>query len=233
MKTKIVYVVVSDETDIFLEQALLSIFSLRRHHPDAYVELVVDQATNNTIIGKRSEIKKYVSKITAIKVPDNYNKGQKSRWLKTNLRNLIEGDYLFIDNDTIITDSLEGIDEFNGEIGAVKDKHAPVEQNKDKDKLLLWSKQDGWTYSDDLAYFNSGVMFVRDCQFTHDFYREWNKRWQTCSTKYQRFYDQSPLAATNEFYQYPIKELTGDWNCQRPRLLGYFQQRRLWRCSPD
>lgn len=227
MKTKIVYSVVSDENDIFLEQALLSIFSLRRHHPDAYVELVVDQATNNTIIGKRSEIKKYVSKITAIKVPDNYNKGQKSRWLKTNLRNLIEGDYLFIDNDTIITDSLEDIDEFDGEIGAVKDKHAPVEQNKDKVKLLLWSKQDGWTYSDNLAYFNSGVMFVRDSQFTHDFYREWNKRWQTCSTKYHRFFDQSPLAATNEFYQYPIKELTGDWNCQPTNGVSYLYKAKI------
>lgn len=227
MKTKIVYSVVSDENDIFLEQALLSIFSLRRHHPDAYVELVVDQATNNTIIGKRSEIKKYVSKITAIKVPDNYNKGQKSRWLKTNLRNLIEGDYLFIDNDTIITDSLEDIDEFDGEIGAVKDKHAPVEQNKDKNKLLLWSKQDGWTYSDDLAYFNSGVMFVRDSEFAHDFYQEWNKRWQTCSTKYHRFFDQSPLAATNEFFQYPIKELSGEWNCQPTNGVSFLSKAKI------
>ena len=227
MKTKIVYSVVSDETDIYLEQALLSIFSLRKYNPNAYVELVVDQVTNASIIGKRTEIKKYVNNITAIDVPDKFNKGQKSRWLKTNLRNLIEGDYLFIDNDTIITDSLEGIDEFDGEIGAVKDKHAPVEQNKDKDKLLLWSKQDGWTYSDDLAYFNSGVMFVRDCEFTHDFYREWNKRWQTCSTKHQRFYDQSPLAATNEFYQYPIKELTGDWNCQPTNGVSFLYKAKI------
>ena len=57
MKTKIVYVVVSDETDIFLEQALLSIFSLRKHNPEAFVELVVDQITNDSISGKRSEIK--------------------------------------------------------------------------------------------------------------------------------------------------------------------------------
>lgn len=227
MKTKIVYVVVSDETDIFLEQALLSIFSLRKHNPNALLELVVDQGTNASIVGKRSEIKKYVSKITAINVPEKLDKGQKSRWIKTNLRNLIEGDYLFIDTDTIITDTLEEIDAFDGEIGAVKDKHAPVKQNKDKDKLLLWSKQDGWTYSEDLAYFNSGVMFVRDCESTHDFYREWNRRWQICLTNYHRHYDQSPFAATNEYFKYPIKELSGEWNCQPTSGISYLHKAKI------
>jgi hypothetical protein len=42
MKTKIVYVVTSDETDVYLKQALLSVFSLRKHNPNAYAELVVD-----------------------------------------------------------------------------------------------------------------------------------------------------------------------------------------------
>lgn len=228
MKTKIVYVVVSDETDIFLEQALLSVFSLRKHNPDAFVELVVDQATSNLMTGKRSEIRKYVTKTTVIEVPANYGgKGSKSRWIKTNLRDLIEGDYLFIDSDTIITDTLEEIDDFDADLGAVLDKHAPVRQNKDKDKLLLWSGQDGWTYDDNLAYFNSGVMYVRDSEFAHQFYREWHKRWQTSSTEYSRIFDQSPLAATNEFYKYPIKELCGAWNCQPTSGLSYLHKAKV------
>ena len=227
MKTKIVYVVVSDETDIFLEQALLSIFSLRNYNPDAFVELVIDQVTNESINGKRCEIKKHINKLTVVEVPNNYNKGQRSRWIKTNLRNLIEGDFLFIDTDTIITDSLEGIDYFDGDIGAVKDKHAPIKHNKDKDKLRQWSKQDGWTYSEDLVYFNSGVMFVRDCEFTHQFFREWNKRWKICLTQYNRFYDQSLFAATNEYFNYPIKELTGEWNCQPTNGLSYLYKAKI------
>ena len=227
MKTKIVYTVVSDETDIFIEQALLSIFSLKKHNPDAFVELVIDQATNESINGKRCEIKKHISKLTVVEVPNNYNKGQRSRWIKTNLRNLIEGDFLFIDTDTIITDSLEEIDDFDGDIGAVKDKHATVKHNKDKDKLLLWSKQDSWTYSEDLVYFNSGVMFVRDCEFSHDFFREWNKRWQICATQHNRFFDQSLFAATNEFFQYPIKELAGEWNCQPTNGLSFFCKAKI------
>lgn len=227
MNTKIVYTVASDETDIFLEQALLSIFSLRKYNPNSFVELVIDQVTNESMNGKRCEIKKHINKLTVVEVPNNYNKVQRSRWIKTSLRNLIKGDFLFIDTDTIITDTLEDIDNFEGEIGAVKDKHAPIKLNKDREKLLLWSKQDNWTYSDNLAYFNSGVMFVRDCELTHVFFQEWNKRWQFCSTQYHRFYDQSSFAATNEFYQYPIKELPGEWNCQPTNGVAYLHKAKI------
>ena len=46
MKTKIVYVVVSDEHDIYLEQACLSMHSLRLYNPDAMITVVLDKHTN-------------------------------------------------------------------------------------------------------------------------------------------------------------------------------------------
>ena len=178
MRTKIVYILCSDENDIFYEQALLSVFSLRKYNPDAFVELIVDQYTITTINGKRSKIKEYVNSIKVVEVPEKYNRRQLSRWIKTSLRNLIDGDYLFIDTDTIITDCLYDIDNFTGDIGAVKDQHTVVKKNSGKYIMLQWATQDGWSCFDDLLYFNSGVMYVRDCDFTHDFYKEWNKRWQ-------------------------------------------------------
>lgn len=81
MKTKIVYVVTSDETDVYLEQALLSVFSLRKHNPNAYVEFVVDQDTDATIAGKREEIMKYIDNKVVVNVPEEYNKVCRSRWL--------------------------------------------------------------------------------------------------------------------------------------------------------
>lgn len=215
MKTKIVYVVTSDKTDVYLEQTLLSVFSLRKHNPDAYVELVVDQDTNLTIAGKRVEILKYVNNKIVVKVPDQYNKAQKSRWLKTSLRKHVQGDYLFIDTDTLITDCLDDIDLFKGEIGAVADHHEPIKRRFSRiEKLQKWSKEDSWRYCDGLLYFNSGVIFVRDCPFSILFYEEWHKIWKLSLENYGRIFDQSPLAATNEKFNYPIKELDGIWNCQ-------------------
>ena len=53
MNTKIVYTLVSDDSDTYLEQALLSVYSLRIHNPRAIVELAVDQFTAMTLVDKR------------------------------------------------------------------------------------------------------------------------------------------------------------------------------------
>lgn len=53
MKTKIVYVLVSDEKDLYLEQAWLSVYSLRLHNPTAYVVVLMDDNTERSLVGKQ------------------------------------------------------------------------------------------------------------------------------------------------------------------------------------
>lgn len=48
MKTKIIYVLVSNENDCYLEQALVSIYSLRLYNPDANLLLLVDEENPKT-----------------------------------------------------------------------------------------------------------------------------------------------------------------------------------------
>ena len=74
--------------------------SLRHRTPDAVVELLIDKETEKSLIGRRAEIINLVNKITAIDVAGEYNAQQRSRILKTSLRNYVEGDCLFIDCDT-------------------------------------------------------------------------------------------------------------------------------------
>jgi lipopolysaccharide biosynthesis glycosyltransferase len=214
MKTKVVYVVVSDETDIFLEQALLSVFSLRKYNPNAFVELVVDSETDSTIKGKRAEILKLVDKKTVVEVSSEYKKAPKSRWLKTSLRQLVSGDFLYVDTDTIVTDNLEDIDTFEGDLGAVADRHTTLRNHFGKDRLKKEAEKGGWTYSDDMIWFNGGLLFVRDNEFANSFFSEWNSQWKKSYSNTKRLTDQVPLCITNEHFNYPIKELPGEWNCQ-------------------
>ena len=214
MRTKIVYVVTSDETDVYLEQALLSVFSLRKHNPNAYVELVVDQDTDATITGKRGEILKYIDHKVVVNVPEEYNNVCRSRWLKTSLRQHVKGDFLYVDTDTIVTDSLEEIDCFTGDIGAVKDQHVLLGKNNGARKLQIRAEQEGWRWSETLIYYNSGIIFVKDSAIAHEFYQMWNNKWKDKYRKTGDYKDQPPLAATNESFQYLIRELPGEWNCQ-------------------
>lgn len=218
MKTKIVYTLVSSPSDFYLEQALLSVYSLRLHNPRAIVELVVDQFTAKTIVDKREEIKKYITDIVEISVPEELTKVQRSRFLKTNLRKFIKGDYLFIDCDTVICGRLDEVDTFEGEIGMVADINGNL-LLKDP-SVIERCHQAGFMDVKDKPYYNSGVIFSRDTESSHRLYEVWYKLWQL-SNENGVSYDQPALCQANQNLNYPIQELNGVWNCQFKYSNGY------------
>lgn len=215
MKTKIVYVLTSNEKDLLLEQLLLSLYSLRHYNPSSEVYLVVDQDTFSTIKGPRNAVREYLTDVIAIKTPEEYNNMLRSRWLKTSLREHIKGDYLFIDSDTIITDSLEECDNWNFDIASVIDRHIPVDKaHQYYDLIIDNAKKTGWQFEkNDAFYFNSGVMFVKDNQTTHSFFKKWHEYWIQGIEK-KVYQDQPTLGRTNKEFGYLMHELNGMWNCQ-------------------
>lgn len=214
MKTKVVYILVSSDDDLYLEQAFLSVYSLRMYSPDTFVELIIDKETDKSFFKERTSILKYFSNKTVVDVPAEYRGARASRWLKTNLRNIIDGDFLFIDTDTIIVDNLQDVDEVNGHICAVLDLHGPHLSKRARKNHQKWSLRDGWTFSESLPYYNSGVMLVKDNAITRKFYEEWHQRWIYTADNYNFLFDQSTLAATNEAQGMLINEMPGIWNCQ-------------------
>lgn len=214
MTTKIIYVIVSDETDTYLEQALISVYSARLHNQDAHIGIVIDNRTAETIINKREEINKYIDDTIVINIPGEHSKAYRSRFIKTNLRNLVKGDFLFIDTDTIICDKLNDIDNIKWDICAVRELN---KYNKFTDKepwMHQLAKKVGiekelWGE----PYFNSGVMYIKDTELAHDLYAEWHSLWLEYSKKGLNT-DQTPLCMANKKTGHPIKHMEDKWNCQ-------------------
>lgn len=219
MQTKIVYTLVSDESDTYLEQALLSVYSLRMHNSQAIVELIVDQFTAKTIVDKRSEIRKFITDLITIDVPEDYTKVQRSRYLKTNLRKFVKGDYLFIDCDTVICGKLDEIDDFAGEIGMVADVNGDL-LLKDT-SVIDRCHNAGFTDVLDKPYYNSGVVFSRDTESSHKLYEEWYKLWEQSKENGVPF-DQPALCQANINLNFPVQEMEGTWNCQFKYSNGYW-----------
>lgn len=219
MKTKIIYTLVSDESDYYYEQALMSLHSLRLHHPSlVVVVLVVDETTNNTLKGKREEIKKYVNNIVSVHVPDEYDKKQSSRYLKTNLRQYVRGDYLFIDCDTVICKSLSEIDKIEASIAMVSDINGDLPL---KDETIIKRCETaGFGNLEGKPYFNSGVIYAKDTPEVHHFYEEWHNNWKVSVNK-SIVFDQLALCKTNADNGYLINELPAIWNCQFKYTQGY------------
>lgn len=228
MKTKIIYAIVSGNNDYFYEQVWVSAFSLKYHNPDAHIIVVADRATYDNITSTyRKTSLDLIDELIPIDIEGEYSNMQKSRWLKTNLRNLVEGDYLFIDGDTIITDELSCIDDLSCDMGMVLDYHTTLDNNWNVKRELSAAKRIfGRDCSLVQKYFNSGVIYCKDNPRTREFYHRWHENWKTSDAQGHSF-DQLSLMITGLEYPNVCEEISGIYNCQITIELSYLVDAKI------
>ena len=210
MDTKIVYVLVSDDLDYYYEQVMLSIRSLINYNPDAQIEILVDNATYANLKGNREAIKQYADLIE-VDTPAGYDKMRTSRYLKTNMRNLVAGDFLFLDCDTITCESIEEIDKLDVNLGMVADLNGLL--LLDDENTISKGIKAGFPDFTGKPYFNSGVIFVKDTDMNRRFFSSWYENYLKSELN-GVFNDQPALCQTNAEFGYIVSEISGIWNCQ-------------------
>lgn len=214
MKTKVLYVLVSSDKDIYLEQAFISISSLRHHMGhDVNINVLTDTITLSTLSPKREKMLDEVNEIISIDLPEHYSPQNRSRILKTSCRKYIKGDFLFIDCDTIILKSLESIDYIEADIAACYDSHTQFPQNPYRHLSIPDCKKLGVDISKEEIFYNSGVIYVKDSPVAHQFFELWNKNWLMGREKGVNM-DQPAFAKTNIELNYIVSQLSDEWNCE-------------------
>lgn len=212
MKTKIVYVLVSEETDFFYEMVLLSLYSLRIYHPKDNVELVMDMDTYDRLVDKKASILNDVMPIV-VPIPPDYSVMQRSRYLKTCLRQIIKGDYLFLDCDTLICRKLDDIDTIDTDLAMVSNLHGKCYEPTHNNDMWGDNAEDNHLGEAPHYYFNSGVMFARDSDVSHRLFETWHSLWKQSVGKGVP-QDQPALWRSIVQGGFTIKELPAAWNCQ-------------------
>jgi len=207
------YVLTSSPKDSYYEQLLLSVTSLRLVMPEAKITLLCDRKTREGLAGKRCEYEKYVSDIITADAPSDMPQVEVSRWVKTSMRSLIKGDFLFIDTDTIITDNLASIAEQGIKFGACLDKHSLIESHGKKDNILENDKRLGFISHLSGRHYNSGVIFCADIPETRKIFDRWHELWLLSVSKNIARDQPSFNMAIHENSQL-FTELNGIWNCQ-------------------
>lgn len=215
MKTKLVYVLTCAPEATYIEQALMSVWSARHWNPDAHIVLITDNLTDKLFIGKRAEILDYVSeKIVVPFEDDSLSMMYRSRFIKTSVRQLIEGDFLFVDCDTIVCRSLAEVDSFECEVGAVYESHLPI-HDWHPNLLAAASKACaviGVDLPHEPEFFSSGVLFVKDVDTTYKLYDDWHRFWLESVAKGIGI-DQPALAKANRSLGYVIWLIPDTYNC--------------------
>lgn len=214
MKTKLVYVLTCAPEATYIEQALISIWSARYHNPDAHIVLLVDDKTNELLVGKRAEVLEYVTEKVVVELPAEMGVVNRSRWIKTSVRLLVEGDYLFVDTDTIIARSLADIEQCPYTAAAVLDSHMTVEEYPEalKSRLRTRFAKVDIDLKNVKHYVSSGVILVKTNDLASDLYASWHHGWRDGLSN-GFIGDQPYLLKADMELGGVIGLLDGRWNC--------------------
>jgi len=235
-------VLTSTPHDNYYEQSLLSMTSLKLKMPEANITLLCDTKTRDTLCGKRTEYEKLVAKTITVNTPSNMHQFETSRWLKTSMRRLVDGDFLFLDSDTIITDNLSTIKELRIVFGVCLDKHSLISNHRKKNYIDRNNKILGFnTTSLSNKHFNSGVIYCSDNPDTHRLMERWHELWLFSKTK-NIVRDQPAFNQAISENEMVVSELDGRWNCQiaynglpflsSSKIIHYFSMDMVFQSSP-
>lgn len=206
-----VYVLISSENDFYSEQALLSIYSLKKHNSDAFVIMITDMNTYEHIKKRLSVLIDYVDEFKFENFKSESNK-ERSRILKTRIPNYVVGDFIFLDCDTVICEKIFFVNK--NSISAVLDTHKTLKQHTFSETIIDNYRKNSFIEAETSDFhYNSGVMFCRDTKETRQFFKEWEKFWKI-SRNNGLLIDQLSFNQANVICHNLITEIDGEWNCQ-------------------
>jgi hypothetical protein len=186
------------------------------HMPNAFVSLLLDARTGENLTNDRAKIKGLANEIIVKQVPENLTNMQINRFLKTSMREHIEGDFLYVDGDTVFCEQLEDISNIPHDVALALDFHSEhdseVYMRKMPKSSYSFIRKNFKNIPKQCKFFNGGIILCKDTDAGYSFFDRWHKNWKkTCSNGI--FTDQTALTLTN-FELNVIQELDGKYNCQ-------------------
>jgi hypothetical protein len=211
MSLKIVYAVTSSGKDVYSVMTRISVASVRLYCPGSRVVLACDEASALAMKQARDSLLKEVDEVMVVSTPEGIAT-YRNRHIKTRLRSLVEGKFLFMDSDTIVRGELNALAGIQGDIAAAPNHSADSLEAQiwDEDRAHLDTMD--WTVAE--TYFNGGIIFFRDTPAARALGAEWHDRWMTGFRKTGRANDQPALNASIAALGIRVEKLPYRYNAQ-------------------
>ncbi|MBR6124215.1 hypothetical protein IKQ19_11580 [Candidatus Saccharibacteria bacterium] len=194
--------------------------SLKHVMPNASISLIVDDATDKITNTFFCSIKTLITEYKVISLPTEMSATAKSRYIKTSMRQYIDGNFLYVDSDTIWASPINEED-FTFDIMGVLDGNCLLKDNPVLDYIQSVRKKTGFN-SESNYYINGGVLYSKDSEFSHNFFKKWHNYWEK-SSKSGCYVDQPSLNKLIEEEFDPQKSLLpGTYNAQITFSWDYF-----------
>lgn len=222
----VVYCLTSSGGDIYEVMTRASIATLRHTNPGAYIKVACDQETFKVLQDCSSQLFLEADAVCAFNVPEG-GPAFRNRFIKTQLRLLIDGPFLFLDSDTVIRKPLAYLLQINADLAAATNHSADTlaEQIWSDDQANLDTM--GWQVQ--APYVNGGVIWYADTPGAHRFAEAWHQNWLANVEQTGRYRDQPALNYSLQATRgIRLQALDHQWNAQILMNPGLEKNAVIW-----
>lgn len=203
----------------------LSIATVRLTNPDSFVEVLVDRESLDDLESAGSRLLDEVDHAHACSVPSG-PAALRSRHLKTRMRSVVEGAFLFLDADTIVRKPLRP------QWGGTTDVAASPNYCRDTLQDQLGADEAahmavmGWPAPP--SFVNSGVIYFADSPRAHAVGRMWHENWNASVLRTGRLIDQPAFNHALGTSGAELCVLPHGWNAQIVRAPATARDATIW-----
>lgn len=190
---KVAYAVTSTGRDFYSAMTRISVAAIRITNPNFVTVLACDEDSVTAMRAKRDPLLDEVDEVIACHTPAK-EPGFRNRFVKTQLRQLVPGPFLFLDSDTLACDNLSELFSLDTDIACAPDRSRDgVEQQvgeREREMLAIM----GWHHKPDI-FVNGGVIYYNDTPGSNRFSVDWHRKWLSSYEKTGKYFDQPALNA--------------------------------------
>ena len=197
-RIQVCYALATDGESRYVDLTAISALAVRRIHPHAEIAILTDEQSL-PIITSLLEAHGLAGNVRSIGTYAG-STGARSRFVKTQVRQFINGDFVYLDADAIPIDGFDAIFRESGPVCAAIDRSpaAPAGSGFPSFAVAAFDRL-GWSHPARF-YVNCGVVFWKDSETTRRLGQMWHKNWQS-------FYHESNDYADQQAFNYTLNDL--------------------------
>ena len=170
-----IYVVSGMGRDFYSAMTRVSAASVQLSNSGAKIVVACDASSATALRRERDPLLDEVDETIVCEIPSG-NDGFRNKFVKTQLRNLVQGQFLFLDSDILVRRSVIDLFSLQTDIACTPNHSSNFFEVQiwqgDRDALATA----GWKTRSDV-YVNGGVIFYSDTAGARRFAADWHRKW--------------------------------------------------------
>ena len=223
---QVVFAITSKGYDIYSAMTRVAIASIRLTNPKFTITVACDSESNIALTKVDHPLLQEVDHWQVVDAPNGVD-SFRNRFVKTSLRRVISGPFLFLDSDILVRGDLSPIFETDADIAGARNHSRELfkEQIGVIDQEILDAMN--WQVSDKV-YINGGVIFYNDTQEAKQFAESWQKKWLQVYNIHKRYRDQPALNASLFDTHLKVHILDNKYNAQIEPSVKVAWDAKIW-----